>query len=87
MSYCELHKVIIGPVVNIEIYITFNTWQYTRIRVLPEFPLTFILHLVNIIVGYPIRIVIKDWIREIFLLKIMIGVDDRLDMVFVLNDV
>ena len=51
----------------------------------PEFPLALILHLVNIIMGYPIRIVIEDRSTEILLLEFIICIDDRLHVVTVLN--
>ena len=86
MSYGELQEVIIGTVVDIEVYVPFYTWQYTCIRVLPEFPFSFILNLVNIVVGYPIGIVVEDRGRKILLLKIVVSIDDGLDMVFVFHN-
>ncbi len=36
--YRQLHQVIIRTIVDIEIHITFDAWQFSRISVLPKFP-------------------------------------------------
>lgn len=53
---------------------------------LPELPLSLILHLIYIIMRYPIRIVIKDRSAQILLLKLIIGVDNRLGMILIFYD-
>ena len=51
---------------------------------LPELPFSLILHLVDIIMGYPIRIIVKACIVQIFLLELVICIKDRLDMILIL---
>lgn len=51
---------------------------------LPEFPFTLIFHLVDIIMGYPIRVIIKHGSVKVFLLKLIISIDNRLDVIFIL---
>ena len=53
---------------------------------LPELPLSLVLHLIYIIMRYPIRIVIKDRSAQILLLKLIIGVDNRLGMILIFYD-
>ena len=84
-SYTELLELIITAVVNIEIYVAFNARQLAHIRMLPELPFTLILHPVNIIVGNPVRIIIKDRRTQILLLEFIIGVDDRFSMILILD--
>ena len=83
-SYAELLELIITAVVNIEIYVAFNARQLAHIRMLPELPFALILNLVNIIVGYPVRIIIEDRRTQILLLEFIIGVDDRFNMILIL---
>jgi len=51
--------------------------------VLPEFPLALVLHFVNVIVGYPVGITVETIVGEVFLLELVIGVEDGLDVVAV----
>lgn len=80
-------QVIIGAVVDIEVDIPAYAGQCAGIGVLPEFPTSLELHLVDIVVGNPIRIVVEDRCGEILLLKFIIGIDDGLHAVAVLDDV
>jgi hypothetical protein len=75
-SYAELLELIITAVVNIEIYVAFNARQLAHIRMLPELPFALILNLVNIIVGYPVRIIIEDRRTQILLLEFIIGAEN-----------
>ena len=50
-----------------------NTWQFTHIGMLPEFPLTLIFHLVDIVVRNPIRVVVKDRSAQIGVLEFVIN--------------
>ena len=84
-SYCKHPQVVIGTIINIKVYIAFYSWQFACIGMLPKLPFSFVFHLVNIIVGYPIRIIIKDWRTKILLLKFIIGVNDWLYMIFVFH--
>ena len=59
-SYAQLLQVVITSIVDIKIYISLDAWQLTRIRMLLELPFALVLHLVHIIMGYPIRIIIKN---------------------------
>ena len=79
-------KVVKRTVVDVEIDLSSNAWQTTCISILPEFPVTLIFHLVNIIVGYPIRIAIEDGGAEIAHLKFIIGIDDGLDTIVLLHN-
>lgn len=54
---------------------------------LPELPFTLVLYLVYIVVGYPIRIVVENRSTKVLLLKLIIGVNDGLDMITVFHDV
>ena len=54
---------------------------------LPEFPLTFVFHLVYIIMGYPIWIVVETGVREILLFKSVVGVKDGFGVIAVLDNV
>ena len=53
---------------------------------LPEFPLPLIFHFVNIIVCYPIRILVEYRVAKIFQLEFIIGVDDWFHSVFFFYD-
>lgn len=53
---------------------------------LPEPPFAGILHFINVIMCYPIRIVIKHRRVQVVGLKLIIGINNRLHMIFVLND-
>jgi hypothetical protein len=54
--------------------------------VLPELPSTLILHPIHVIMRYPIRIIVKAGIRKIQVLKLIIGIDNRLHMIPVFYD-
>ena len=69
----KLFKVIVRAIVDVEIYVALDARQTTNIRVLPKFPRTFVLHLIYIVVGYPIGIVIENGCTEIGFLKFIIG--------------
>ena len=86
-AYCEFLEVIVRTVVDIEAYGTLEARQTACIGVLPEFPCTLVFDLGHIVVGYPVRIVVKDRSAEILLLELVIGVEDGLHMIPVLNDV
>ena len=79
-------KVIITTIIDIEVHISLYTRQSTGIGMLPKLPLSLILHLIHIIVGYPIRIIIENRLTEIFLLKFIIGIDDWFHMVSIFHN-
>lgn len=56
----QFSEVVVAAVVDVEVHISLDARQLAGIRVLPKLPRPFILHFINIIVGYPIRIVLKD---------------------------
>lgn len=78
-------QVVIAAVVYIEIHIAFYARKTSGIGVLPELPRSVVFHFVDIIVGYPIGIVIEDGVAEIRHLEFMIGIDDGFYMVSVFN--
>ena len=82
-----LPQVVVTAVVDIEIDIPLDAWQATGISMLPELPGTGVLHFVDIVVGYPARIAIEPAIAEIFGLKFIIGIDDGLHVIAVLDNV
>ena len=53
-------QIVETTVIDVEIHISTNARQATGISMLPKFPRAFIFHFVNIIVGYPVGIVVKD---------------------------
>lgn len=52
---------------------------------LPEHPWSVILHFIDIVVGYPIRILVKHAVTQVLRLKFIIGIDDGLHLVVLLN--
>ena len=84
---CHLAKVVIGAVIDIEIDVTLDTWQLADIRMLPELPTPFVLDTVHIVVGYPVGILVENGVVQVARLKFIIGVDDGLDVVVLLDNV
>ena len=80
-SYRHLAQVVEGAVIDIEIHIALDAWQAACISMLPEFPLTLVVHLLHIVVGYPVRILVEDIVVEIARLKFILGIDDGLDAI------
>lgn len=85
--YEELFKVVETAIVDVEVDISFYSRQSGRIGVLPELPLPAILHLVDVVVGNPIGVAVKSLVGQIGILEFRIGIDYRLYVVFVLDDV
>jgi len=83
----ELFQVVVAAVVDVEVYVAVDARQCAGIGVLPEFPLSLILHLAHIVVGYPVGIVVEALVAEILLLKIVIGIKNGLHMIAVFHDV
>ena len=83
----HLTEVVVGTIVDIEVYITLDTWQAACVGVLPELPRAFVLQGVHIIVGYPVGILVKDGIVQIARLEFKVGVDDRFHLIVFLHDV
>ena len=79
-------EVVITTIVDVEIHITLDARQLAHVGMLPESPFALVLHLVHIIVGYPVGIVVEDRGTEILLLKLIIGVDDGLGMILIFHD-
>ena len=73
----KLAQIVVAAVVDIEIHIALDARKLSCIRMLPELPLALVLHLIYIIMRYPVRIVIEDGRTEILLLELVIGIDDR----------
>lgn len=82
----EFSHIVERSVVNIEVYIALDAGKTSHVGVLPEFPRSFVFHLIYIVMGYPVRIVVKDGGVEITLLKFIICVDDGFDVITVLNN-
>ena len=53
---------------------------------LPELPFAFILHLVNIIMRYPVRIAVETTVRQVVLLELIICVYYGLYMILVFHN-
>lgn len=79
-------QIIITAIVNVEINIALYSRQASGVSMLPELPLSGILDLVNIIMRYPIRVVIKHGSVKIIHLKLIISIYYRFNMVSVLNN-
>ena len=73
----KLLQLIKRAVEHIKVNTLRNTRQLTNISMLPELPLTLILHRISIIMSYPIRISIKNRIRQITSLKLIRSVKNR----------
>ena len=54
---------------------------------LPEFPRTLVFYLGHIVMGYPVRVVVKDGSTQVALLELVVCVEDRFDMIAVLYNV
>lgn len=83
----HLAQVVIGPVVDIEVNMALDAGQLAHIGVLPELPAPLILYGVNIVVGYPVGVLVEDGVVQVAQLELIIGVDDGLYVVVFLNDV
>jgi hypothetical protein len=55
----QLLQVIETAVVDVQIHIPCDSWQLPGIGMLPELPFSFILHLVHVVMGNPVRIIVK----------------------------
>ena len=82
----ELAKVVEGTVVDVEVNIALDARQSAYVGMLPELPGAFVLYLVDVVVGYPVGIVVEDGVVEIAGLKFIIGVDDGLDTIVAFDD-
>ena len=56
----HLAKVVVRAVVDVEIHIALDARKTTDISMLPEFPLALILKRINVIVCYPVWVLVKD---------------------------
>lgn len=83
----HLTKVIVGAVVDIEVDIALDARQTSGIGVLPEFPTAAVLYGIDVIMGYPIGILVKDAVVKILELELIIGVDDGFHMIVAFHDV
>ena len=80
-------EIIVGTVIDIEIDIALDAWEAPHISMLPEFPLSFILERIYVVVGYPVGILVEDRVVEIAHLKLKISIDDRFNLIVLLNHV
>ena len=83
----KLSEIVEGTVIDIQVYIALDAWQTASISVLPELPRTVELHFLDIVVGYPVGILVEDVVVEIARLKFIIGIDDGLHAVVVLHHI
>jgi len=81
-----LGQVIVRPIKDIKVYITFYAWQFSCIGMLPKEPFARIFHLVYIVVGNPVRIVVEARIGQILVFKFIIGVNNGLYMELIFYD-
>ena len=79
----EFLHVIERAIVDVEVNISLYAGKPPYIGVLPEFPRPLVFHLVNIVVGYPIRIVVEYGSIEVFLLEFVVVIYDMLHMILV----
>ena len=54
---------------------------------LPKLPFPLILHFLYVIMGNPIRVVVKHGCTKVLFLKLIIGIDDGFNMILVFNNV
>jgi hypothetical protein len=54
---------------------------------LPEFPWSLILHFRNIVMGYPIWIVVKTVVGKIFFLEFIVRIKNRFHMILVFDNI
>lgn len=87
IAYREFAQVIITAVVYVEIDITVDAGQTSGISVLPKLPFARIFNLVYVIMGNPIRIVVKDRCVKIIHLEFIISIYNWFNMVSVFHDV
>lgn len=87
ISNGQFAQVVVTSVINIEINISFYARQPSGVSMLPKFPFARIFNFVDIIMRNPVRVVVEYWFIEICRLKFIICVNNRLDMVFVFNNV
>ena len=85
--YCELFQIVIRAVVDIEIHIAIYARQTAGIGVLPELPFALILHLIDVVVGNPVRVSVKTLVGKVLLLELIVGVDDWFHVIAVFHNV
>ena len=73
----HLAQVVVRAVVDVEIDIALDAWQTAHIGVLPELPRALILERVDIVMSYPVRILVEHGIGQIARLKFKIGIYNR----------
>ena len=73
----HLAQVVVRAVVDVEIDIALDAWKTAHIGVLPELPRALILERVDIVMGYPVRILVEHGIGQIARLKFKIGIYNR----------
>ena len=83
----EFFQVVVRAVVDIEIDITLDARQSANVGVLPEFPLAFVFDLIDVVMGNPVGIIVENGRTEIGFLEFVIGVENGLHVVAVLDDV
>lgn len=80
------HQLFQIPIKDIEVHTTFYPIKSSTIGMLPELPISFVLQVFNIIVGNPIRISGKGRLIEVFIPKLIGGIDDRSNPIMPFND-
>ena len=73
----HLAQVVVRAVVDVEIDIALDAWKTAHIGVLPELPRALILERVDIVMSYPIRILVEHGIGQVARLKFKIGIYNR----------
>ena len=81
----QLSQVIITSIIDIEVYIPLDARQATTVGMLPEFPLTLVFHLVNIIMCYLIWILVEYGVADILCLEFIISIDYWFHTIFLFH--
>ena len=81
----HLQQVVVGAVVDVEVYVAVDARQAAGVGVLPELPGASVLQAVHVVVGNPVGELVEKRVVEILQLELVVGVDDGLHAVVALH--
>ena len=84
---CHLSQIVVGTVVDIEVYVPLYTRQPAHVGMLPELPRPLVFERVHIVVGYPVRILVEDGVVQVAHLEFEISIDDGLYLIVLLHHI
>ena len=81
----QLTQIIVRTIIYVQVNKAVNAWQTSYVGVLPETPRALILYLFDIVMRYPVGILVKNRVREILLFEFGLGIDDGLHAIMLLH--